>query len=270
MPLSIRRSRPSTRGYLRKTGSRYDGGTATPIPVQERMRKDGENNFLTSLKAGYRIFTVQSPTFTVAIPVDLRNALRNFPWRRNQSVSERQNRVERQMMTGAPMVTMDARSRAVRLRSATLFSPEKFDNTPSNKAPGRMLRQMLRRRKIKLNWSVGSFGLHLIPTRLDQSFRAAQATTETSNMARKVVSSLVLQLSTRIASPGRKVSASISHTAPRWVPILERENRSSYLQARLSNATIVWSLALQAAVRLSPQVDAVAFYFLKTCVISCA
>ncbi len=30
---------------------------------------------------------------------------------------------------------------------------------------------MLRRRKIKLNWSVGSFGLHLIPTRVDQPFR---------------------------------------------------------------------------------------------------
>ena len=74
MPLSIRRSRPSTRGCLRKIGSRYDGGTTTPIPVQERMRKDGENNFLTSLQAGYRIFTAQSPTFTVAIPKDLRNA----------------------------------------------------------------------------------------------------------------------------------------------------------------------------------------------------
>jgi hypothetical protein len=135
MLLSIRRSRPSRRGYLRKIGSRYDGGTATPSPVQERMRKDGENNFLTSLKAGYRIFTAQSPTFTVATPVDLRNALRNFPWRRNQSVSERQKRVERQMMTGAPMITMDARSRAVRFRFATLFSPERFHNAPSNKAP---------------------------------------------------------------------------------------------------------------------------------------
>src|ERR1700722_2890658 len=112
MPLSVRRSRPSTRGCLRKIGSRYDGGTATPIPVQERMRKDGENDFLTSRKAGYRILTALSPTFTVAIPVDLRNALRNFPWRRNQSVSERQNRLERQMIRGAPMVTRDARSRA--------------------------------------------------------------------------------------------------------------------------------------------------------------
>ena len=82
---------------------------------------------------------------------------------------------------------------------------------------------------------------------------AHKATTETSNIARKIASSLVLQLSTRIASPGRKVSASTSHTAPRWVPILERENRSSYLQARLSNATIVWSLALEAAVRLFPE-----------------
>ena len=38
------RSRPSRRGYLRSIGSRYDGGTATPIPVQERKRKYGEND----------------------------------------------------------------------------------------------------------------------------------------------------------------------------------------------------------------------------------
>ena len=67
------------------------------------------------------------------------------------------------MMTGAPKVTMDARSRAVRLRSATLFSPEKFDNAPSNNAPGRTLRQIFRRQKIKLNWR--------ILTRVDHSFR---------------------------------------------------------------------------------------------------
>jgi hypothetical protein len=52
MPLSIRLSNRSTLGYLRKTGSRYDGGTAMPIPVHDRMMKDGENNFLTSLKPG--------------------------------------------------------------------------------------------------------------------------------------------------------------------------------------------------------------------------
>src|ERR1700761_8383302 len=68
-------------------------------------------------------------------------------------------------------------------------------------------------------------------------------------MARKISSCLVVQLSTRIVSPGRKVSASTSHTVPRWVPILERENRSSYFQARLSNAVSVWSLAAGVAVR---------------------
>ena len=43
---------PNTRGNLRETGSKNDGGIATPIPVQERMRKDGENDFLTFPKAG--------------------------------------------------------------------------------------------------------------------------------------------------------------------------------------------------------------------------
>jgi hypothetical protein len=173
---------------------------------------------------------MQSPAFTVAIPKDLRNALRNLPWRRNQSVSERQNRVERQTITGAPKVTIDAKSRAVRLRSATLFGPEKFDNAPSNNAPRRRFdRPSVGRRSS----GIGGFPGRIIPSGV------SQATTETSNRERNSASSLVLQLSARIASPGRKVSARTSQTAPRWVPILEREKRSSYLPASLSNATIV-------------------------------
>ena len=46
MTLSIARSRLSRRGYLRTIGSRYEGGTATPIPVHERMRKYGANILL--------------------------------------------------------------------------------------------------------------------------------------------------------------------------------------------------------------------------------
>jgi hypothetical protein len=56
---------------------------------------------------------LNSPTFAFAIPEVLRNALRNSPWRRNQIISARQNRVERQMRTGARIVTRAARSRAV-------------------------------------------------------------------------------------------------------------------------------------------------------------
>jgi hypothetical protein len=62
-----------------------------------------------------------------------------------------------------------------------------------------------------------------------------------------------MQLSARISSPGRKVSARISHTAPRWVQILEREKRSSYLPASLSKATIVRLRVSEVSVRLSPQ-----------------
>ena len=120
---------------------------------------------------------------------------------------------------------------------------------------------MLRRRKIKLHWSVG---LPLIPSRVDHSFCGATGDIGDAQQARKISSSLVLQLSTRIVSPGRKVSASTSHTVPRWVPILERENRSSYLQARLSNATIVWSSGAEVGGQ------AFTSYFLKTCVMSCA
>ncbi len=114
-------------------------------------------------------------------------------------------------MTGAPMVTTEARVASSLLRSATLVQSGK-------------VRLMLRRTSCRSEASYGS-----------SPSAASQATTETSSSARKISSSRVLQLSTRIASPGRKVSASTSHTVPRWVPILEREKRSSYLQARLSN-----------------------------------
>ena len=91
-------------------------------------------------RLGNEFSGLRSPIFTLAIPEDLRNALRNFPWSRNQNVSEKQNRLERQMMTGAPVVTKEANSRAVWLRSATLLSPEKFDNAPSNIVPGQKRR----------------------------------------------------------------------------------------------------------------------------------
>jgi hypothetical protein len=61
-----------------------------------------------------------------------------------------------------------------------------------------------------------------------------------------------------MASPGRKTSASTSHTVPRWAPILEREKRSSYLQARLSNSTIVCFLLVEEVVTLSPQKESIA------------
>src|ERR1700678_3086148 len=82
---------------------------------------------------------------------------------------------------------------------------------------------------------------------------ALQVKTQTPIIARKRASCPVLQLSARISSPGWKVSASTSHTAPRWVPILAREKRSSYFPARESKATIVGFLASGLAVRLSPQ-----------------
>lgn len=112
---------------------------------------------------------------------------------------------------------------------------------------------MLRRQKIKLNWSVGAFGLHVIPTRVDHSFRGIAGDHGDVQHGTKDRVFVVLQFSTRIVSPGRKVSASTSHTAPRWVPILDRENRSSYLQARLSKDTVFWPSAAEAAVRFSPQ-----------------
>ena len=52
MRLSTQWSRSSSRGCLRIIGSRYDGGTATPMPVQERSRNQGENDRLTSRKVG--------------------------------------------------------------------------------------------------------------------------------------------------------------------------------------------------------------------------
>src|ERR1700743_2674465 len=173
MLLSMRRNMPSTRGCLRESGSRNDGGNTTPIPLQERIANDGENDCLTFLRAGYCIFTTLSPAFTIAIAEDRRNALRTSPRLRNQSVSERQNRVERQTISGAPRLIMHARSRAVRLRSATLCSPEKFDKAPSNNAPGQMAILC----------------------------RVSQATAEMSSSERKRASSPVLQLSVRIASP---------------------------------------------------------------------
>ncbi len=52
MCLSIELSTPSRRGYLRIIGSKYDGGTTTPMPVQDRSRNQGENDRLTSRKVG--------------------------------------------------------------------------------------------------------------------------------------------------------------------------------------------------------------------------
>src|ERR1700722_5688722 len=131
---SIRRSRLSTVGYLRAHGSRYDGGTAMPIPVQERKRKYGANILLIARRVGYCTFTLKPSTFAVAIPEDLRNALRNWPWKANQIISARQKRVEKQSRMGAPCSTRAARSRAVCCKSPTQFNPEKFDKAPSNRS----------------------------------------------------------------------------------------------------------------------------------------
>ena len=68
--------------------------------MHERRRKYGANIFFIARKVGYCTFTLKLPTFAVAIPEDLRNALRNSPWRVNHIISaKRQNRVERQIRT---------------------------------------------------------------------------------------------------------------------------------------------------------------------------
>jgi hypothetical protein len=52
MRLSIERSRRKHPRAFADHGSRYDGGTATPIPVQERREKYGENILFTARRVG--------------------------------------------------------------------------------------------------------------------------------------------------------------------------------------------------------------------------
>ena len=203
---------------------RYDGGTATPMPCNERNAKNGREHACADvLDRGIVDFHRESCRVAVARPFQRAECLARFPHvPGTRAISHRHNG-SIDTAAGAPGFTRADSCAQHSAISATQFSPEKLEKTPSNGAKdrasairsiGRDLEPHRRARRFDCAAPRGD-GDHLLATRHKRRLTYPIR-------ARNSASSPVPQFNSRMWSPRRKVWLATSHTASRWArPISE-------------------------------------------------